>query len=83
MPQHTYTASVLAANLRRELDARSMTQRDLAREINVADARISEIFAGGNPRLSTMEKIADALDMSVAALLSAPVPREKLLAKSG
>ena len=82
MAHTTDVSYVLADNLRRELEVRGMTQRQLADDIGVSQPRIAEILAGGNPRLNTLHKIATALDLSVAALLSYRVPTEKTFANS-
>lgn len=60
----------VAANLRREMKARGMTQQELARRANMSQPRIAEILAGTSDyRLSTVERVAEALGIQFMALL--------------
>lgn len=62
---------VLAENLRRELRNRQWSQSELARQCGWPPARINEIMRGKlDPRLGTVEKVAEALEVAVAALLA-------------
>ncbi len=62
--------TVLASNIRRELDARGWTQSKLAEKCEWPPARISEILAGKfNLRLGTIETIAAAFSVPVSSLL--------------
>ena len=61
----------LAANLRRELEVRGMTQTKLAQECGWPPARITEILQGRfDIRLGTVEKIAKALGIPATHLLT-------------
>jgi len=82
MPVLTDLSFVLADNLRREMQVRNLTQTELADRLGVSYPRISEILAGGNPRLSTVAKLAEALDLAPAVLLTYREPAEKSFAKS-
>lgn len=68
----------LAANLKRELVARGISQTELARRCGVAPPRISEILrAEHSVTLETVERLAKALDSQLAPtalLLALPVP---------
>jgi len=62
----------LARNLRRLRQEKSWSQHDLADEANVRQALVSAIeVATANPTLDTLDKIAAALGLNVADLLSA------------
>jgi len=62
---------VLADNLQRELKNRRWSQSELARQCGWPPARINEILRGKfDPRLGTLEKIAEVLEIAVAALLA-------------
>ena len=72
------TSRDLATNLQRELKERGWNQSDLARECEIAPARINEILGGKkDPRLGTLTKIARGLGIPVAYLL---YPSETALA---
>lgn len=59
-----------ASNVRRFRRARNMTQVQLAKMLEVDQSRIAELERGkGNPTMDTLDDIADALDVSPAALL--------------
>jgi transcriptional regulator with XRE-family HTH domain len=63
----------LAINVLQLRTARGMTQAALAKEIGVAQPRIAEIERGeANPRLTTIGRLARALETSVSDLLRAP-----------
>lgn len=63
----------LAINVLHLRTARGMTQTALAREIGIAQPRIAEIERGeANPRLTTIGRLARALETTVSDLLRAP-----------
>lgn len=63
-------ASTLAANLALAREAASLTQTELANRAGTSRATIAQIESGrGDPRLSTLGAIADALDVSTYLLL--------------
>lgn len=65
-------ASTLAANLVLARDASGVTQSELAARAGTSRATITQIESGrGDPRLSTLGAIADALGVSVFVLLLA------------
>lgn len=67
-----HSKRLLARNLRRLRQERSWSQHDLADEASVRQALISAIeVASANPTLDTLDKIAAALGLNVADLLSA------------
>jgi transcriptional regulator with XRE-family HTH domain len=67
------TMEVLAANIRREMDARGWNQVRLAEECGWPPARITEILQGKfDPRLGTIEKVAVAFGVTAPALLLPP-----------
>lgn len=69
MPLQT-SRKTFAANVRRFRCARLMTQVQLAERLDVDQSRIAELERGkGNPTMDTLDQIADALDVSPAALL--------------
>lgn len=53
------------------LKARKMTQRDLAERLGILPQQLY-ITLHGNPSLSTMQKIADAIGCSVGELIEPP-----------
>ena len=60
----------VSANIRRELAARQWTQSELARRAGMPQPRISEVLACRfDPSLRKLEKIANALGITVSALL--------------
>ena len=66
----------LSANLKRELDARGMSQTELARRCGFSPPRITQILQCENSvTLDTVERLAKALDprMAPSALLL-PIP---------
>lgn len=63
------TIMSLGKNISKHRKRARMTQQDLADAIGVSYSRISEIENGrGNPRIGTIEKIADALQTTVSKL---------------
>ena len=59
----------LAANVCRFRVERGWTQTDLAKEAGMRQPRIAEIESGNaNPRLNTLARIAQALDVDVSSL---------------
>ncbi len=46
------------------------TQKELAEKIGVSPIALSKIINGGNPTLHTLERIAEALSVSAAELLT-------------
>ncbi len=64
------TAKRLGENIKNIRIAKGMTQGDLCRVLDVDRAYMSNIESGKkNPTLSTIERIADALGVSVDVLL--------------
>lgn len=63
---------LLARNVRRLRVERRYSQHDLAYEAGTRQALVSAIEVGtANPTLASLERIADALDVSVADLFAA------------
>lgn len=55
------------------LKAKGMTAKELAGILNVSEGSLSQtIREGANPSLQTLDKIASALEVSVADLFEAP-----------
>jgi|tagenome__1003787_1003787.scaffolds.fasta_scaffold17974929_1 transcriptional regulator with XRE-family HTH domain len=68
-----HTRRLLARNLRRLRLERSWSQYDLADETRLRQALISALeLAIANPTLESLDKIAFALEVEVAALFAAP-----------
>lgn len=66
----------LGANVSKLRKKAAMTQQELADAIGVSYPRISEIERGaGNPRIGTIEKIAQALGTTVSALTRTAVTK--------
>ena len=66
-------SEALAANVRREMEARGWTQAELARRCGWAPARITEVLSGDfNYRFATAEKLAEAFGVQPVALLLTP-----------
>lgn len=67
----------ISTNLTRLLAARGMTQADLSRATGLSTSQVAYLAGGrsGDPRISTLAKIADALDCSVAELAGLPEGR--------
>lgn len=64
---------ILAANIIDYRHARGLTQASLAKLAGIAQPRIAEIECGeSNPRLSTITRLALALDVTVGDLLHPP-----------
>lgn len=61
---------LLAQSIVEAREKKHMSQRDLAKKSGVMQAEISKIELGkGNPTLVTLQKLAKALDKSIASLL--------------
>jgi transcriptional regulator with XRE-family HTH domain len=72
----------VADNLRRILDSRDWSQRDLARAVGEYDANISRVLHGKHAvRYTLLAKIAVALDVSMDRLVASPP--EKILQGTG
>ena len=68
-PEHPIRA-VIVKNLERELNARKWSYSRLAKECGLPSPRISEIMTRRfEPRLGTLQKIADALGVKLFTLL--------------
>lgn len=77
MADTTDSARILAANIRRELAQRGMTQTQLATLMGVPHPRVAEILACRyNARLDTLDRVAAALGLSAVDLLT-PSDAEK------
>ena len=61
--------SVIRLRVREVREALGWSQRELARRSGVRHATISEAERGRNINLSTLEKLADALDIDAAGLI--------------
>lgn len=60
----------IGENIKRYRNKLRLTQKELAKKVGMDDPRISEIEHGkGNPTLSTLIAIADALETSVEKLV--------------
>ncbi|HIH11287.1 TPA: helix-turn-helix transcriptional regulator [Candidatus Woesearchaeota archaeon] len=66
----TNSAKKLGDNIRRIRLAKEMTQGDLCRKLGVDRGYMSNVESGKkNPTLSTIERIAKALDVSIEGLM--------------
>ena len=66
----TNSAKKLGDNIRRIRLAKEMTQGDLCRKLGVDRGYMSNVESGKkNPTLSTIERIAKALDVSIEELM--------------
>jgi transcriptional regulator with XRE-family HTH domain len=66
------TKRLLARNIRRLRKEKAWSQHDLANEAGVRQALVSALELGdANPTLESLDKIATALGVSLADLLSA------------
>jgi transcriptional regulator with XRE-family HTH domain len=73
-----HTKRLLARNLRQLRLQRSWSQYDLADEARLRQASISAVeVAAANPTLESLDKIAAALGVEVADLLSAVATKAK------
>ena len=69
---------IVAANVKREMEARGWTQAELARRASLYQPRISELLSGEkDARLTTLEKVASAFGITVSALLMPVVVPEE------
>lgn len=67
-----YTKNFVA-NVRRAIDSRGWSQRELARQAGVHWQTVGRILSGGMvPTTDTAEKIADALDMGPEKIFKKP-----------
>lgn len=65
------TNGIVARNIRRYREERELSLGALSRRARLAKQTIASIEAGiGNPTVDTLERLAQALDVSVRALLS-------------
>ena len=62
--------NTLATNVKQLRTLYGWSQYDLAQQAGIARPRISEIESGKNVKLDTIEKVAAALEVSAADLLS-------------
>jgi len=66
----TDSSKKLAENMKKIRERKNMSQGDICRDLGVDRAYISNIESGKqNPTLSTIERIAKALDVTVDELL--------------
>ena len=67
------SARIVAENLRLQLRERKMSQRDLAALIGRPQPRVAELLKPEkDPRLGTLERVAAALHLPLAALVTPP-----------
>jgi transcriptional regulator with XRE-family HTH domain len=65
------TKRLIARNIRRMRQDKSWSQHDLANEAGVRQALISSLeIAAANPTLESLDKVAGALNVRLAELLS-------------
>jgi transcriptional regulator with XRE-family HTH domain len=65
------TKRLIARNIRRMRQDKSWSQHDLANEAGVRQALVSSLeIATANPTLESLDKVAGALDVRLADLLS-------------
>ena len=77
--QDVNAKETLTANIRRELRARKWRQSDLADRLKWPQSRVAEVLnSDHNPRLDTVEAIANAFGVSTSALLL-PLPENSAL----
>lgn len=71
MSTHIDQGNTLRARLRRLLAARSMTQEQLARQSGMTLSGVAHVLNGRveDPRMSTLVRLAEALDVPVSELL--------------
>lgn len=64
----------LVANLRSLMEARETNAHELAARANMNQTAVYDILSGKarSPKLETVKKLADALSVSVSALIEAP-----------
>jgi len=70
----TVKTSIVGRNIRALLAERGISQVDLAKKAELDPSHLNQIITGKriNIRLATLEKIASALDVGVAALFTTP-----------
>ena len=57
-------------NLRYQLALRNMTQRELCNKVHIEEAALSRYMSGTRePKISVVQNIAKALDISIESLL--------------
>jgi len=71
--------TILGTNIKRFCVMRGKTQGDLAHDLGIAPQTLSKIVCGGDPQLSTFQRIAVALNVGLDELAqpdeqSAPSP---------
>lgn len=60
--------TILGRNIKRLCQEKGITQKDVADECEVGISTFSRWVCGADPRLSTLIRIADALDVSLDEL---------------
>ena len=61
----------LRDNIKKYCKLRKMTQKELAEKLGVTDVSLNATLKEGkDPRLSTLQKIADVLEIKITDLLS-------------
>lgn len=76
MLDETQAKENIAKNVRRLMDARAMTQNDLASSASVSQGFVSKILCGGIlPNALLLHKLAEALGVSSDALIDFPKRR--------
>ena len=61
----------LRDNVKKYCELREMTQKELAEKLGVTSVSLNATLKDGNdPRISTIQKIADVLEVSIGDLLS-------------
>jgi transcriptional regulator with XRE-family HTH domain len=77
MPERKKTCQIIAQNVLRYRISRRLTQCELSAECGISQPRIAEIEAARrDPRLATIDRIAAALGVSPAALLTPLLPKK-------
>lgn len=85
MPAFTNPADIVAFNLRREMDARGLTQQGLAELSGVPQPMISRLLhERRDSRIGTIDRVARALGLPLQALLMQPLdqPEKKSEARA-
>jgi transcriptional regulator with XRE-family HTH domain len=60
--------TILGSNIKRFCAMRGKTQGDLAADLGIAPQTLSKIVCGGDPQLSTFQRIAAALHVGLDEL---------------
>lgn len=67
----------IGENIKKIRKEKRLTQKELAQRLNVSQANLAQYENGKrNPKLATLQKIADALEVSVSDLLSSSCTQE-------